>query len=97
MKARGEGLAFPLDQFDVSVTGEPMLLDVRGGPGEAEVWDLRDVDPASGYVGTVAAEGRGWQLDRLDWPSQGAQCRYPQTRSGPNPTASRLSSRWEAR
>ena len=47
IKARGEGLSFPLDQFEVSlIPGEPArLLEVERGASEAARWSLRELDP----------------------------------------------------
>src|SRR5208283_4072463 len=70
IKARGEGLSLPLDQFDVSlIPGEPAeLLGTRPDSDEALRWDLRELAVAPGYVGAVAAEGRGWSLSCSQWP-----------------------------
>lgn len=64
VKAVGEGLSFPLDAFDVSLTpGEPAaLLGVRGDAQQAARWTLVELLPADGYVGAIAAEGRDWRL-----------------------------------
>lgn len=71
IKAVGEGLSFPLDAFDVSLTpGEPAaLLGIRHQGRQAAHWTLKGVRPAPGYVGAVAAEGQGWQLRRWLVPS----------------------------
>jgi 4'-phosphopantetheinyl transferase len=70
IKARGEGLSLPLDQFDVSLTpGEPAaLLGTRPDPQEAARWLLRELAPARGYVAALAVEGRGWRLRQWRWP-----------------------------
>jgi len=64
IKARGEGLSLPLDQFDVSLTpGEPAaLLSTRPDSAEALRWSLRELTAAHGYAGAIAAEGDGWSL-----------------------------------
>ncbi|MFL6335049.1 MAG: 4'-phosphopantetheinyl transferase family protein [Pyrinomonadaceae bacterium] len=64
IKAVGEGLSFPLDAFDVSLTpGEPAtLLGVRVNGREASRWRLRELQPGPGYVGAVTAEGQDWRL-----------------------------------
>lgn len=69
IKARGEGLSLPLDQFDVSLTpGEPAaLLSTRCDPQEASRWSLRELNPASNYVAALAVEGHGWELKRWLW------------------------------
>ena len=70
IKARGEGLSLPLDQFDVSLApGEPAeLIGTRPDPAEASRWSLEEIIPAPGYVGAVAAEARGWRLACWQWP-----------------------------
>jgi len=64
IKAHGEGLSLPLDQFDVSLApGEPArLLAARGGLEGVEQWSLQHLTPALGYVGALAVRGLGWQL-----------------------------------
>lgn len=70
IKARGEGLSIPLDQFDVSlIPGKPAaLLNTRPDSEEAIRWSLRDLVPDSGYAAALAAEGRGWTLSCWQWP-----------------------------
>ena len=70
IKARGEGLSLPLDQFDVSLLpGEPAtLLEMRGDPLEASRWSLHDLNPGPGYAAALAVEGHGWRLACWDWP-----------------------------
>jgi 4'-phosphopantetheinyl transferase len=71
IKARGEGLSLPLDQFDVSlVPGEPAaLLRTRPDPDEALRWSLKELTLVSpGYAGALAVEGDGWSLVSWEWP-----------------------------
>lgn len=72
IKARGEGLSFPLEQFTVSLKPEQpaALLDVAQQPQEVERWTLKGLTPGIGYAAAVAAEGRDWQLCCLEWPPQ---------------------------
>jgi 4'-phosphopantetheinyl transferase len=60
LKARGEGLTFPLNEFDVSVRPEDpaALLRVQQHPQEVERWVLRALEPAPSFVGTVVVETR---------------------------------------
>lgn len=69
IKARGEGLSFPLAEFDVSLRpDEPAaLLRVRGDAREAERWTLRALDVAPDYAAALVGEGRGWQLKTWRW------------------------------
>ncbi len=72
IKARGEGLSLPLDQFDVSlIPGEPAtLMSTRPDSDEALRWSLQDLHMDAGYVAALAVEGHTrsvayWQLDDL--------------------------------
>lgn len=70
IKARGEGLSLPLDQFDVSL--EPSgasLLDNRISPGDVARWSLQELHPAPDYCAAVAVEGFSWKLRLLDFNS----------------------------
>jgi len=70
IKARGEGLSLPLDQFDVSLApGEPAaLLSTISDPLEASRWSLQKLEPGPGYVAALAVEGRDWLLKCWQWP-----------------------------
>ena len=60
IKAVGEGLSFPLDEFEVSLLpGEPaQLLKVRGSEQEAARWSMRSFDPFPGYRGALIVESQ---------------------------------------
>jgi 4'-phosphopantetheinyl transferase len=70
IKARGEGLSLPLDQFDVSLApGEPAaLLRTRIAANEASRWSMIELAPAAGYKAALVVEGQDWQLRRWQWP-----------------------------
>jgi 4'-phosphopantetheinyl transferase len=86
IKATGDGLARPLDQFDVSLRpGEPAkLLSVDGDAREASRWSLRELTPAPSYLAAIAVEGHGWRLACWCWQriatktSIGRKARAPQ-------------------
>ena len=60
LKALGEGLSFPLDHVEVSLTpNEPAILKASGDPGVSRRWSVQHLSPAPGYIGTAAVEGRG--------------------------------------
>ena len=71
IKATGDGLALPLDQFDVSLApGEPAaLLRTTWDPQEAARWALQDLAPAPGYRAAVAVAGHDWCLTCWDGPT----------------------------
>ena len=60
IKAVGEGLAFPLDAFEVSLLpGEPaVLLQVRGSEREAARWSMCAFDPFFGYRAALIVESQ---------------------------------------
>lgn len=72
IKARGDGLSRPLDQFDVSLKpGQAArLLETRPDPAEAHRWHLAELDVGAGYKAALAVEGTGWTLRCWDWPSE---------------------------
>ena len=82
LKALGDGLARPLDEFDVSLApGEPAkLLRIEGAPQEASRWSLNRLEPGSGYVAALAVEGYGYQLKC--WQCCGWSIRNTQLSSG---------------
>jgi len=64
VKARGEGLKVPLESFSVSLTpGKPVVLQ----SSDEERWSLYSIDPTAGFVGALAAEGRGHRLQFWEW------------------------------
>ncbi len=69
IKARGLGLALPLESFDVSLTpGAPAaLLATRDDPAEAGRWRLATLTPASGYAAALAVAGQDWQASCWRW------------------------------
>lgn len=70
VKARGDGLAHPLDQFAVSVApGEPAaLLATLDDPREVTRWSLRELWPGPSFVAALAVEGHGWRLACWQYP-----------------------------
>lgn len=82
IKALGEGLYQPLDEFDVSLTpDEPsQLLAVRGKPGEVNRWSLYAIQPPTGYAAALIVEGSGWQVKRWQWKER--DMKYPESNPG---------------
>ncbi len=70
IKAKGKGLALPLDQFEVSLApGRPAaLLATLPDPAEAARWSLVEVATEPGFVAAVCVEGHGWTLRLGRWP-----------------------------
>jgi 4'-phosphopantetheinyl transferase len=73
IKARGEGLSLPLDQFDVSLApGEPArLLGVLNDEREAARWTIGELRPGPGYAAALAVEGPCARLRLWQWPPLG--------------------------
>ena len=69
LKALGDGLARPLDEFDVLLApGKPArLLYVQGDEEEVSRWSLRELTPAPGYAAALAVEADGWHLKCWNW------------------------------
>jgi 4'-phosphopantetheinyl transferase len=72
LKAVGEGLAAPLDSFDVTLApGEPpRMLTLEGDAARAARWWLHHLRPAEEYIGAVAIEGGTWEVET--WGFEGA-------------------------
>ena len=58
LKAVGDGLSMPLDQFDVAVhPNQPaVLLATRPDPAEADRWEMHGLDLGPGYAAAVVLE-----------------------------------------
>jgi 4'-phosphopantetheinyl transferase len=58
LKATGQGLAYGLDDFSVSlVPGEPArLLEVQANPAEIARWFLVELSPATGYAAALCVQ-----------------------------------------
>lgn len=69
IKALGDGLSYPLERFDVTLKpGEAAkLLRVVDNAAEVDRWRLENLQPASGYIAAVIAEGQNWSLRQWQW------------------------------
>jgi 4'-phosphopantetheinyl transferase len=69
IKARGEGLSYPLRMFTVSLTpGEPAaLLHIDGDPKEANRWSIVALSPCEGYRAALAVKGEAPSLRCWHW------------------------------
>ena len=58
LKAIGEGLAFGLDQFQISFDSKnsPEIISIQGNQQVAIPWVLQQLNPVLGYVGSVAVK-----------------------------------------
>lgn len=69
IKAIGEGLSCPLDQFDVVPTpGEPAgLLATRMQGNPASKWVLKRLNVKPGFKAAIAVENKEWELSCWQW------------------------------
>ncbi|MEM8529462.1 MAG: 4'-phosphopantetheinyl transferase superfamily protein [Chloroflexota bacterium] len=70
IKACGDGLSYPLDQFAVSFVPEDMTqpLEVYNDPQETARWSVCALQTEADYVAAIIAEGHEWQLMCWRWP-----------------------------
>lgn len=60
IKAVGDGLQLPLDSFRVTLLpGEPAALLSASDPAAIHRWAFHHFEPAEGYAGALAVNGRG--------------------------------------
>jgi 4'-phosphopantetheinyl transferase len=69
IKAIGDGLSFPLQEFDVSLNpGEPAkLLSVCGSVEEARYWSMTELHPRKGYAAALVVEGVPGNIVYREW------------------------------
>ena len=70
LKAVGEGLAAPLNSFDVTLTpGEPpRMLTLEGSAERATPWFFHHFLPAPQFIGALAIEGGSWKVRGFGYP-----------------------------
>jgi len=71
IKARGDGLYFPLDGFDVSLEPAPAvaLLACPAAPEAMARWVMRPLDVEPGYAAALTVEGDGFAITAYDAPA----------------------------
>jgi 4'-phosphopantetheinyl transferase len=69
IKAIGNGISFPLGEFDVSlIPGEPAkLLSIHGSVLEADRWSMVELHPAAGYTAALVVEGNVANIVNREW------------------------------
>ena len=70
LKATGEGIAIGLHRVSITMRpgDPPRILHYEGRPDEPSRWNLVDLDPGEGFVGSLAVEGEGVVIDLLRGP-----------------------------
>lgn len=73
IKARGEGLSHPLDEFDVTLApGEAAALScTRSDPEEVSRWTMRELFPGPDFTAALVAEGGAFRLSCWQWREEG--------------------------
>lgn len=79
IKARGEGLSYPLHRFTVSLApGQPAaLLCTDDDPREAARWSLVELFPGEGFRAALAVRGETPSVRLWLWPTGGRFCEVP--------------------
>ncbi len=69
IKATGDGLSFPLDQFEVTLRPGDLarLVGVIGAPQEVSRWKIESLNTAEGYIAALMVEGQDWRLSLWHW------------------------------
>jgi 4'-phosphopantetheinyl transferase len=69
IKAVGEGLSFPLDQFEVSLEPDKpaKLLATDWEPNAVSEWSIYSMSPGANFVGCVAIEGLIKEIKFWNW------------------------------
>jgi 4'-phosphopantetheinyl transferase len=69
IKATGQGLSLPLNQFEVSfIPGEKArLLRTFTDSKEASLWSLQELTPNPEYIAAIAVQGFNSQLKMFSW------------------------------
>jgi 4'-phosphopantetheinyl transferase len=69
VKATGDGMSFPLNEFCVSLgpSPAPQLTSVRGNPPASSRWSIFTFTPDIGYTAALAARSQTFQLAYWKW------------------------------
>ena len=69
IKAIGEGLSFPLSQFEVSFVPNDLaeLVSVQGSREKASLWTMHDLKTRDGYAAALVVDGKDHSLSHKQW------------------------------
>ena len=69
IKAIGEGLSYPLDQFEVSFlpNEKPSIMHIKNNKVQGEAWSLKALEPSPGYIGAVTVEGKSLRFIKYEF------------------------------
>ncbi|MFN8596428.1 MAG: 4'-phosphopantetheinyl transferase superfamily protein [Anaerolineae bacterium] len=68
LKGRGEGLARPLNEFEIAVGPGKVSAPVQTCEDDTSQWSLHEICPGSGYVAALAVAGPIGPLSFWQWP-----------------------------
>ena len=70
VKAKGEGLTLPLNEFEVSFVSNsiPEVKVTARNPDEAGHWSMTRLLIDNDYVAALAVKGAGWQVRQFRMP-----------------------------
>ena len=71
VKARGDGLSFPLQRVDVSQVSEKKTLGFVEDDGNISTWSFFELFPATDYVAALVVEGENMQVSCWECPDTG--------------------------
>jgi 4'-phosphopantetheinyl transferase len=71
IKAVGDGMSFPMKEFEVSLEPDmpAKLLSVWGSLEEANRWSLHEITSRDGYAAALVVEGKDYSLSHKQWLS----------------------------
>ena len=67
IKATGEGLSRPLNSFEVSFTGKPVLIDAEANLRESCRWSLNPIRGLTGHIAAVVADKNCSHVRQGEW------------------------------
>ncbi len=69
IKAIGEGVSFPLQDFEVSFEPDmpAQLLTVHGSYEQANLWTMHDLKAQDGYAAALVVEGKDHSISHKQW------------------------------
>lgn len=75
IKARGEGLSVPLNEFAITVRADNRVAILHSDidPKDVDRWSVQELQPGAECSAAVVVEGSGWSIRQLrlpDWPDQ---------------------------
>jgi 4'-phosphopantetheinyl transferase len=69
IKAVGQGMSFPLQEFEVSLEPDmpAQLLTIHGSREQANHWSMHDLKTRDGYAAALVVEGKDHSISNKHW------------------------------